>query len=90
VLVVFAFGTSVGYFLVFPNQSVKTEEITEGTNGLTTTTTTVTTAPYDIPEIYFVIPGLAILILFAPMLRKAKLGPIELELEESLRMKQLI
>jgi hypothetical protein len=87
---VFAFGTSVGYFLIFPNQTVKTEEIAEDTNGLTTTTTTVTTAPYDVPEIYFVAPGLAILILLAPMIKKAKLGPIELELEESLRMKQSV
>ena len=67
-LVVYAFGTSVGYFLIFPNQTVKTEEIAEDTNGLTTTTTTVTTAPYDIPEIYFMIPGLAVLILLAHML----------------------
>jgi hypothetical protein len=88
-LVVFAFGTSVGYFLIFPNQTVKTEEMVEDSNGLTTTTiTTVTTAPYDVPEIYFGIPGLAVLILLAPMLKKAKLGPVELELQESLRMKQ--
>jgi hypothetical protein len=86
----FTFGTSLGYFLIFPNQTVKTEEIVEDSNGLATTTTTVTTAPYDIPEIYFVVPGLAILILLAPMLKKAKLGPIELELEESRKMKLLV
>jgi tetratricopeptide (TPR) repeat protein len=89
-LVVFAFGASIGYFIIFPNQTVKTEETVEDGNGLTTTTTSVTTVPYDIPEIYFVVPGLAILVLLAPMLKKAKLGPIELELEESLRMKQLV
>ncbi len=67
-LVVFAFGTSVGYFLIFPNQTVKTEEIAAESNDLTTTTTTVVTAPCDIPEIYFMIPGLAVLILLAHML----------------------
>jgi hypothetical protein len=35
-----------------------------------------------------VITGLAVLILLAPMLKKAKLEPPELELEKSLRMKQ--
>jgi len=90
VLILFTFGISIGYFLVFPNQSVTTEEISEDNNGRTSTTTTITTTPYNIPVIYFVIPALSILILFAPILRKAKLGPIEVELEESPRMKQLL
>ena len=62
-LVVFAFGTSADYFLIFDNQTAKTEEIAADSNVFTTTTTAITTAPCDIPEIYFMIPVLAVLIL---------------------------
>ena len=82
-LVIFAFGISLSYFVIFPSQTIRTEETTVGSNGSTTKTTTVTTTPHDTPVGYFVIPGLTILILLAPMLKKAKLGPLELELEES-------
>ncbi len=81
-----------GCFLIFPKQTVKTEDMTEDSNGLTTTTTgtSVTIAVKDISEIYFVIPCLVILILF-PIAREAKLGPAELEPEEeSPRIKQMV
>ena len=90
ILVVFAFGASLGYYVIFPNQRIKTEEIAVDSNGPTSKTITVTTTPHDIPEVYFVIPGLAILILLAPMLKRAKLGPIELELEESAPKNEIV
>ena len=47
---VFAVGTSLGYFLIFPNQKIKPEEIAIDSNDLTTKTTIVTTTPHDIPK----------------------------------------
>ena len=79
-LIVFAVGTSLGYSLIFPNQTIKTEEIAIDSNDITTKTTIVTTTPRDIPKAQFVTPRLAILILLVPMLKKAKIGPMELEL----------
>jgi hypothetical protein len=49
-LIVFAVGTSLGYFLIFPNQKIKPEEIAIGSNDLTTKTTIITTTPHDIPK----------------------------------------
>lgn len=49
-LIVFAVATSLGYFLIFPNQTIKTEEIAIDSNDLTTKTTIVTTTPQDIPK----------------------------------------
>gem|GEM_PF-5213038 len=43
-------GTSLGYFLITPNQTIKTEEIASDSNDLTTKTTIVTTRPHDIPK----------------------------------------
>jgi hypothetical protein len=83
-MAVFAFGTSIDYFLIFPNPTRKTEEIAEDSHGRITKTTIVPTtgAPHDIPKVYFMVLGIVILILIllAPMLRKAKIGPMELEL----------
>ena len=49
-LIVFAVGNSLGYFLIFPNQKIKPEEIAIDSNDLTTKTTIVTTTPHDIPK----------------------------------------
>ncbi len=78
--IVFAVGNSLGYFLIFPNQKIKTEKRLQQTdsNDLTTKITIITTTPHDIPKAQFVMPRLAILILLAPMLKKAKIGPMEL------------
>jgi len=61
-LIVFAIGTSLGYFLIFPNKTTKTEEIALDNNDLATKTTIVTITPHGIPKVYFAIPRLAILI----------------------------
>jgi hypothetical protein len=49
-LIVFAVGTSLGYFLIFPNKTIKTEEIAIDSNDLATKTTIVATTPHDIPK----------------------------------------
>jgi hypothetical protein len=50
-LIVFAIGTSLGYFLIFPNKTIKTEEIALDNNDLATKTTIVTSTPHDIPKV---------------------------------------
>ena len=50
-LVMNAFGTCMGYFKIFPNQTEETDEIAADSGGLTTTIATETTMPYNIPEI---------------------------------------
>ena len=50
-LVMNAFGTCMGYFTIFPNQTEETDEIAADSGGLTTTIATETTTPYNIPEI---------------------------------------
>jgi tetratricopeptide (TPR) repeat protein len=79
-LVVFAIGISSIFSFAIPSEKVETEKLV---NGTPVEKTTVTTTPGKIPEGYFVIPGLAILVLLVPILRKAEVGPLKLELAES-------
>ena len=82
-LVVFALSTSLSLPFIFYSQTIDTEQIVDrGGGNKTITNTKVTTTPHEVSATYFIIPGLAILILLVPMLRKVNLGPLELELAE--------
>ena len=50
-LIMFAFGTCMGYFTIFPNQVEETDEIAADRSGLTTAIATETTTHYNIPKI---------------------------------------
>jgi tetratricopeptide (TPR) repeat protein len=83
---IFALGITIYYPLYFGSETVQnTEQI-----GNQTKITTTSIKPAKIPEYYFIVVGLAILLLLVPELRKAKVGPLELDLAEDSRCPQVL
>jgi hypothetical protein len=58
--------TSLAFYLIFPNQTIKTEELAGTSNGPTTKNTIVTATLHDVPKTYFVIHKLVILFFWPP------------------------
>ncbi|MFZ0553853.1 MAG: hypothetical protein WBL67_18625 [Nitrososphaeraceae archaeon] len=73
------FATSLIIYSLYTGYEITstTDEITEGKNA---TTTTVTSREHKIPDSYLIILGLILVILLAPEIRMAKVGPVEFEL----------
>ncbi|MDP9016111.1 MAG: hypothetical protein M3M87_05065 [Thermoproteota archaeon] len=58
--------TSLAFYLIFPNQEMKTEELAVTNNGPAPKNTIITATPHDVPKTYFVIHKLVILSLWPP------------------------
>jgi tetratricopeptide (TPR) repeat protein len=84
-LMVFALGIIIYYpiySLYFGSQIIQTTKIINSASNSYKNSTTVTITSSKIPDTYFIIVGLVILILLSPILTRAKVGPLELEISQ--------